>query len=205
VELSPEARAVVVVLVGAAVVVILTELQKRRWSSGYFSVGQLLTGIDYERQPGIGAVIGKALIPFAAGVVTALLASADTVVLAALAATAGTLALTWPVFLSSEGIPPDLYGREVALRLLHVMNAATAAVLGLAGGLTASAVIVVGGEGLTQFGGDVLKNLAVEAVKAAVIFAFGAWSVRFQARRSRRIAAEAAQGSDPHRERPGES
>ncbi len=199
--LSQPIQAVLAVLIGAALVVVLTELQKRRWRSGYFSVGQLLTGFEYEGQPSPGAVLGKASIPFSAGVVAALLAPSDSTVLAVLAAAAGTLALTWPVFLSMEGIPPELYGREVELRLLHLMNVATAAVLGVAGGLLANAAVVVGGQGLAEFGSDVLKSLAVEVVKAAFLVAIGAYSVTFQARRSRHIKEEAAGESDHHQAR----
>jgi hypothetical protein len=177
-------------MAGAALMVVLTELQKRLWSSGYFGLGELLTGFEYDRAPSILAVLAKAGIPFAGGFVAALVAPTDKTILALLAAVAGSFALAWPVLLSMDGIPPQLYGRQLELRLLHSMYVGTAAVLGLAGGIGATAAISVGGQRLAQFGSDVANALVVDVVKAILLIGIGAYSVQFQVRRSRRIKAD---------------
>lgn len=194
--MSQPLQAVLAVLIGAALVVVLTELQKRWWSRGYFGLRALLTGFEYEDQPTVAAVLARAAIPLSAGAATALLAPAELPVAAALAASAGTLAIAWPVFLSMEGIPAELYGREVELRLLHVMYVATAAVLGFAGGLLVVVANTIGGEGLIELGSDVLRDLAVEIVGAVLLLALGVFGLRVQARRSGEIRDEAMDESD---------
>lgn len=185
--MSQPLQSVLAVLLGATIVVLLTELQKRVWSGGYFGLRAFLTGFEYQGQPTGVAILVRGTIPFLAGATTAALAPEDHVALAALAAAAGTLAIAWPVFLSIEVIPPELYGRENQLRLLHLMYVATATVLGLAGGLGWITLRVVGGEGLVEFGADVIRDLAVQAIAGLLLFVLGVFGLRLLARRSQDI------------------
>jgi hypothetical protein len=185
--MSQPVQSVLAVLVGAGLVVLLTEFQKRVWSGGYFGLRAFLTGFEYQGQPSGLAILVRGTIPFVAGATTAALAPKDEVALAALAATAGTLAIAWPVFLSTEAIPPELYGRENQLRVLHLMYVATATVLGFAGGLVWIALRAAGGEGLAQFGADVLKEIVVQATAGLVLFVLGVFGLRLLARRSQEI------------------
>jgi hypothetical protein len=188
---SPSVQAVLAVVVGASLVVLLTELQKRVWSGGYFGMRAFLTGFEYQVQPSGRAILVRAAIPFVSGAVTAVLAPDDAVMFGAIAAAAGTLAIAWPVFLSPEVIPPELYGREAQLRFLHLMYAATATVLGFAGALGWVALRSVAGEDLLRFGGEVVRELVVKAIGAALLFAAGVFALRAQARRSTQIKDEA--------------
>jgi len=194
---SPSVQAVLAVVMGATLVVLLTELQKRVWSGGYFGMRAFLTGFEYQGQPSGLAAVVRGAIPFMSGAVTAVLAPADVIALGAVAAAAGTLAMAWPVFLSPEVIPPELYGREPQLRLLHVMYAATATVLGFAGALGWVALRSVAGEDLLQFGGQVARELVIQAIAAALLFAAGVFALRAQARRSTEIKDEATRGPVP--------
>jgi hypothetical protein len=200
--MSQPLQSVLAVFVGAGLVVLLTELQKRVWSGGYFALHAFLTGFEYQGQPSGIAIIVRGTIPFLAGATTAALAPGDTVLLAALAATAGTLAIAWPVFLSIEVIPPELYGRENQLRFLHLMYVATATVLGFAGGLAWIVLGAVGGDGLVRFGADVIRELTVQALAALLLFVLGVLGLKFQARRSQGIRDQIT-GAPQSEETPG--
>jgi hypothetical protein len=195
--MSPSIQSVLAVFAGAGLVVVLTELQKRVWSGGYFGLRAFLTGFEYQGQPSGVAILIRGTIPFLAGATTALLAPGDGVVLAALGAAAGTLAIAWPIFLSIEVIPPELYGRENQLRFLHLMYIATATMLGLAGGLGWVVLGAVGGDGLVRFGANVLRELAVQAVAALLLFVLGVFGLRFLTRRSQDIRDEAIADPKP--------
>lgn len=196
--MSQPVQSVLAVLVGAGIVVVLTELQKRVWSGGYFGLRAFLTGFEYQGQPSSIAILVRGAIPFLAGAATATLAPGDEVVLAALAAAAGTLAIAWPVFLSTEVIPPELYGRENQLRLLHIMYVATATVLGLAGGLGWIVISAVGGEGLAHFGADVLRDLVVQILVVLLLFVLGVFGLKVQAQHSQDIRNQTSDESELH-------
>ena len=191
--MSTSIQSVLAVFAGAALLVILTEVQKRRWATGYFTPMTLLIGFGRRAKPGRLDVFAKAAMPAMAGAVTAVIAPSDQAILAALAALAGGLALSWPILLVRDAMPEEMYGRELELRLLHVMYVATATLLGVSGGLLITAVVEWGEQPLLQFGAAVFQAVLVQLIAAMVLFALGVLLEGARMRRSVRLEAGAAQ------------
>jgi hypothetical protein len=115
---------------------VLTELQKRLWSRGYFGYGERLAGFEYERRPGWTAVVVKLAIPFVAGFLGAIASESDLALVGGLVAYFGSLALTWPVFLTFDAIPTYVKHRVFELRSIYALSAVAGAGLGALGGTT---------------------------------------------------------------------
>ncbi len=182
---------VLAVLAGAVVLVVLTELQKRHWAAGYFTPVTLLIGFDSTQKPGWLEVIGKAAIPMLAGGFTALSAPSDRPILAAFGALFGSLALSWPILIVRDAMPEEMYGRELELRLLHVMYVATATVLGFGGGLSVEIALKLGAQPLVDFGNSVFQGILAELVVLSVIFVLGSLFTGARMRRSKKLEADA--------------
>jgi hypothetical protein len=185
---SVAVQATLAVIAGAVLLVLLTEAHKRTVTGGYFAISAFLLGFG-DSQPTPPALLLRALIPASAGVVAAALSPSDAVVLGAFAALGGTLSITWPVFLSREAIPVEIYGREGQLRFLHVMNSATALALGAAGGITWAVIAAVGGGALLHFAGEIIQELLVMACAAVALTVLGLLGIRFGAKQARLISA----------------
>jgi hypothetical protein len=172
--------------------VVFTELQKRLWSRGYFGYGELLAGFEHERQPGWNAVAVKLAIPFVAGFVGALSSPSDPAVVGAMAALFGSLALTWPVFLTFDAIPDYVKHRVFELRSIYALSVLAAAGLGALGGATTGLVrSLAAAPSLADWIQSVGVNLVANAIWAAGVLLVSTLIARRQAQRAFELRSEA--------------
>lgn len=156
-------------IIGAATVVLITRVQRRLWIRGYFGFAELLTGFEYGDRPGWLAVTVKLAIAVAAGAVGAI-GSDEPILIGAIAAGAGAMALLWPVFFTTEAIPFYVRDRIFELRTVYALFAVSYVALGAVGGwLTQLLRMVTQSPDAQGAIGQVLLDQVSNAVWAAAV------------------------------------